>query len=154
MNGIAPPPNLQGRKDVVLVPSQQTVKFITKFETFCDSVPYMYHCHMLKHEDEGMMGQFRVNCTTTGVDELSGQTPLAHISPNPAFDRLTLLLPKNPSGAMRYIKVIDATGKTIHSENTNSDLVTLQLQNWLPGMYTIMISLDSGIQTSRFILSR
>ncbi|HJA62368.1 MAG TPA: multicopper oxidase domain-containing protein, partial [Candidatus Brevibacterium intestinavium] len=23
-------------------------------------LPYMYHCHMLLHEDEGMMGQFVV----------------------------------------------------------------------------------------------
>ena len=22
--------------------------------------PYMYHCHMLNHEDQGMMGQFVV----------------------------------------------------------------------------------------------
>jgi bilirubin oxidase len=51
INGATPPANMQGRKDVVLVPSQQTVKFITRFETFCDSIPYMYHCHMLKHED-------------------------------------------------------------------------------------------------------
>ncbi|WP_370738508.1 multicopper oxidase domain-containing protein [Streptomyces sp. EN27] len=23
-------------------------------------VPYMYHCHLLSHEDDGMMGQFVV----------------------------------------------------------------------------------------------
>ena len=22
--------------------------------------PYMYHCHLLRHEDQGMMGQFLV----------------------------------------------------------------------------------------------
>lgn len=48
INGATPPVNMQGRKDVVLVPAGQTVKFITKFETFCDSMAtYMYHCHML-----------------------------------------------------------------------------------------------------------
>jgi len=26
-----------------------------------DSVPYMYHCHFLEHEDAGMMGQFVVS---------------------------------------------------------------------------------------------
>ncbi|MBK6835674.1 MAG: multicopper oxidase domain-containing protein [Bacteroidetes bacterium] len=57
INGATPPANMQGRKDVVLVPAGQTVKFITKFETFCDSMAtYMYHCHMLPHEDDGMMG--------------------------------------------------------------------------------------------------
>ncbi|VAV94092.1 Multicopper oxidase, partial [hydrothermal vent metagenome] len=25
-----------------------------------DDAPYMYHCHILEHEDAGMMGQFSV----------------------------------------------------------------------------------------------
>ena len=25
-----------------------------------DKTPYMYHCHILEHEDRGMMGQFTV----------------------------------------------------------------------------------------------
>ena len=24
------------------------------------AAPYMYHCHLLRHEDDGMMGQFVV----------------------------------------------------------------------------------------------
>ncbi len=32
-----------------------------RFEDYTDDVlPYMYHCHMLLHEDEGMMGQLLV----------------------------------------------------------------------------------------------
>lgn len=31
------------------------------FEDYADpDVPFMYHCHLLLHEDEGMMGQFIV----------------------------------------------------------------------------------------------
>ena len=60
-NGSPPPPNEQGLKDVVLVEANETVRFITKFEDFADAeVPYMYHCHILEHEDRGMMGQFTV----------------------------------------------------------------------------------------------
>ncbi|MFN9582891.1 MAG: multicopper oxidase domain-containing protein [Bacteroidota bacterium] len=69
INGAAPPENMRGKKDVVLVPGgNSVVRFITKFETFYnDTLPYMYHCHMLTHEDDGMMGQFVVNspCNTT-----------------------------------------------------------------------------------------
>ena len=63
INGAAPPANMRGRKDVVLVPGGNgVVRFITKFEDFFnDTLPYMYHCHMLTHEDDGMMGQFVVN---------------------------------------------------------------------------------------------
>lgn len=62
INGNPPPPNLQGRKDVIHIPAGLgTVRFITKFENFThDSLPYMYHCHMLFHEEDGMMGQFLV----------------------------------------------------------------------------------------------
>lgn len=62
INGNPPPAHLRGLKDVVLVPAGNgTVKFITKFTDFYhDSLPYMYHCHMLTHEDHGMMGQFLV----------------------------------------------------------------------------------------------
>ncbi|WP_443678201.1 multicopper oxidase domain-containing protein [Nocardia pulmonis] len=32
-----------------------------RFETHADpTYPYMYHCHLLPHEDRGMMGQFLV----------------------------------------------------------------------------------------------
>jgi bilirubin oxidase len=62
INGTAPPAHMQGWKDVLLIPGHMgSAKFITKFEDFADpEIPYMYHCHMLVHEDEGMMGQFLV----------------------------------------------------------------------------------------------
>jgi len=62
INGATPPAHLQGRKDVINVPAGGgIVRFITKMEDFShDSLPYMYHCHMLTHEDDGMMGHFLV----------------------------------------------------------------------------------------------
>jgi blue copper oxidase len=62
INGNPPAAHLRGRKDVVLVPGGNgVVRFITKFTNFYnDTLPYMYHCHMLSHEDDGMMGQFVV----------------------------------------------------------------------------------------------
>ncbi len=61
INGASPLPEQQGWKDVVLVMPMQSVSFITKFEHFADPItPYMYHCHLLHHEDEGMMGSFTV----------------------------------------------------------------------------------------------
>ena len=61
-----------GWKDVAWLPAGGTVTFITKFEDFADATwPYMYHCHALTHEDEGMMGSFKVLGTTTPLDLLS-----------------------------------------------------------------------------------
>ncbi|MFF9814419.1 multicopper oxidase family protein [Streptomyces sp. NPDC014006] len=61
VNGHAPPPQLRGPKDTVFVPNGTTMKFALRFDGPADpDTPYMYHCHLLYHEDEGMMGQFVV----------------------------------------------------------------------------------------------
>lgn len=59
-NGSPPPLNERGLKDVVSVGPGEVVKIIGKFEHFTGDTPYMYHCHILPHEDRGMMGQFVV----------------------------------------------------------------------------------------------
>jgi len=34
---------------------------VTEFNDYSDPrLPYMFHCHVLQHEDRGMMGQFAV----------------------------------------------------------------------------------------------
>ena len=59
--GEAPPPSLSGLKDTVYVPPGETVRLLTSFEDYADpDLPYMFHCHVLEHEDRGMMGQFVV----------------------------------------------------------------------------------------------
>jgi bilirubin oxidase len=50
-----------GFKDTVLVHPNETVHLMIHFPEYRDAVnPYMYHCHILEHEDQGMMGQFVV----------------------------------------------------------------------------------------------
>ncbi len=56
-----PPAELAGWKDTVYVPPGRPVRLIMRFADYGDpTLPYMYHCHMLFHEDRGMMGQFLV----------------------------------------------------------------------------------------------
>ena len=57
-NGKPPPPLEQGRKDTILLLPGEQVKIISRFEDYTGI--YMFHCHMLEHEDNGMMGQFEV----------------------------------------------------------------------------------------------
>ncbi len=60
-DGFAPPENELGWKDVVLVRPFETVRIVKRFRDYADSTsPYMFHCHILEHEDVGMMGQFVV----------------------------------------------------------------------------------------------
>jgi len=61
INGSPPPENERGWKDTVLVKAHEKVRIISKFDVYSDpKLPYMYHCHILEHEDAGMMGQFIV----------------------------------------------------------------------------------------------
>jgi FtsP/CotA-like multicopper oxidase with cupredoxin domain len=61
IDGRPPPPELAGRKDTVYVSPRHTYRLLLSFRDYTDpKTPYMYHCHLLLHEDEGMMGQFVV----------------------------------------------------------------------------------------------
>ncbi|WP_454857427.1 multicopper oxidase family protein [Promicromonospora soli] len=61
VGGDAPPPELAGPKDTVYLEPNRTYRLLMRFDDYTDpDVPYMFHCHMLLHEDEGMMGQFVV----------------------------------------------------------------------------------------------
>lgn len=61
IDGQAPPPELAGPKDTVYLEPRRTYRLLMRFDDYTDDVlPYMYHCHMLLHEDEGMMGQLLV----------------------------------------------------------------------------------------------
>jgi FtsP/CotA-like multicopper oxidase with cupredoxin domain len=57
-NGRPPDPGEAGWKDTIAVWPGTTVRVIAAFEDFTGV--YMYHCHLLEHEDAGMMGQFEV----------------------------------------------------------------------------------------------
>lgn len=61
IDGQPPPPELAGRKDTVYVPPRSTVRIKLQFTDYTDPTwPYMFHCHLLWHEDIGIMGQFVV----------------------------------------------------------------------------------------------
>jgi blue copper oxidase len=59
--GAAPPPTLAGWKDTVFLPTGATTRLRVRFTAYTDpALPYMFHCHLLQHEDNGMMGQLVV----------------------------------------------------------------------------------------------
>ena len=60
-DGRTPAPGERGLKDTVLVNPNERVRILIRFDHYTDpDMPYMYHCHILEHEDAGMMGQFTV----------------------------------------------------------------------------------------------
>ena len=131
-NGVSPPPEEQGRKDVVIVHHMETVRFITKFEDHAnDSVPYMYHCHMLIHEDAGMMGQFVV------VDENTVSTDTNNPIPNVYSLNQNYPNPFNPRTTIRYSI---ATSNNVHLavyNNLGQELDVLINEMQPAGTYTV-----------------
>jgi len=61
VEGAPPTPELAGWKDTILLRPNSDYRLIMRFDDYADpTTPYMFHCHLLVHEDEGMMGQFVV----------------------------------------------------------------------------------------------
>lgn len=58
IDGQDPPENLSGLKDTISLKPGQKVKIAVKFP---EKGVYMFHCHILEHEDNGMMGQIKVD---------------------------------------------------------------------------------------------
>ena len=56
-NGVAEP--FPAWKDVVNVPRHETVRFIVRYDDYPGK--WMFHCHILDHEDHGMMGILQVD---------------------------------------------------------------------------------------------
>ncbi|MDW7670191.1 MAG: multicopper oxidase domain-containing protein [Bacillota bacterium] len=56
-NGNPPPPEERGFKDTIFVANGEEVVIKVLFH---QPGVFMYHCHMLEHEEHGMMGQFLV----------------------------------------------------------------------------------------------
>lgn len=56
-DGNPPPENESGWKDTVLIQPGEELRLIANFT---HKGVFMYHCHILEHEDAGMMGQFEV----------------------------------------------------------------------------------------------
>ncbi|GAB4086048.1 multicopper oxidase domain-containing protein [Myceligenerans cantabricum] len=75
VDGDPPPPHLRGWKDTVLLVQSLPYRLAMRFRDHTDpDVPYMYHCHLLRHEDDGMMGQFVV----LDDGETVGAVPTGH----------------------------------------------------------------------------
>jgi FtsP/CotA-like multicopper oxidase with cupredoxin domain len=79
IDGAPPPPELRGRKDTIYLEPWRQYEIIMRFEDYADSAfPYMYHCHLLLHEDDGMMGQFVVVDGDAAASGSGRRVPAGH----------------------------------------------------------------------------
>ncbi|MEY3437447.1 MAG: hypothetical protein RL265_32 [Bacteroidota bacterium] len=148
-DGTLPHRGERGRKDVVFIPTGDSVRFITKFEDFTDTIiPFMYHCHILMHEDDGMMGQFIVVPPGfVGVNENMKLSEKLVVYPNPVENGLNFNMPE---GIEEYdLRITDASGRVLLSKNGNTmeQLDVIMLKS---GSYYLIVRANDKFYTANF----
>jgi blue copper oxidase len=99
----------------------------------------MYHCHMLTHEDHGMMGQFIVNSPTVAVNEQVANENGYSLFPNPANSELNISSLK--SDVQKYV-LMDKTGRILEHGQFAGQKV-LSLDHLAAGVYFIQLGANA-----------
>lgn len=148
-DGNPPSAKEAGWKDVVLVHNMETVRIITKFTDFPDATtPFMYHCHILMHEDDGMMGQYVIDPLANSISQNGMNSPIDFsIYPNPTNDYLNITSGSNETFS---INVLNAMGEVIYS-TVESGNPQLQTSAFPSGLYFIQLKTTNQFITQKFI---
>ena len=150
INGNPPPPQLAGRKDVIITQPGDSIRYIAIFEDFAnDTIPYMFHCHNLFHEDGGMMGQFIVR-NTTGISEIADANQSDFlIYPNPAKEVVYIERKSTSLDDIKSIELHDLQGKLKAADyQINNEKIELKLTDLPTGTYIIKITANDGSSES------
>ncbi len=110
------PPCDKGWKDTVLVNPTETVEVLVRFNDYRGI--YLFHCHNLEHEDDGMMLNFRVT-EPIGIKQISSGVPaefkLHQNYPNPFNPATKIRFDITSVESVRVVSarliVYDITGK-------------------------------------------
>lgn len=151
INGQQPPAQYQGLKDVMLVQPGDTLRFITQFTDFSnDMVPYMYHCHLLHHEDEGMMGSFLVlDNSGTSIHPVNRDKDFI-LAPNPSGEQVKLTFQKP---GLYHLQITDLLGKSLFVTQLDSksqlNIDTSEIPN---GSYIVSCISEQGTKSVQKLL--
>jgi blue copper oxidase len=148
-------PYEDGWKDDLYLPVSTSATFVTKFTDYSDSIhPFMYHCHFVSHEDNGMMAQFVVEDHVTGIDNPKAANLDFTTYPNPANNRLYISF-SNLEMQAYYITIYNSAGQAMYM------LPRPQLRNGIDisalakGVYFLQLMDDKtkSVITRKFIKS-
>ncbi len=152
INGSKPPPEYSGWKDVILVKPNDTVRFITQFINFANqTVPYMFHCHLLHHEDEGMMGSFLVLDTNSTAINTSRFGSNIVIYPNPSNGNW--IIKGIEFDEKIDIELLNSQGQVIVQKPLYTDSKTIEIQNATleSGIYILKVKVRNNYRTYKLI---
>ncbi len=154
LNGSTPPDYMQGRKDVITVPPNNgTVQLVMKYTDFSDpDMPYMYHCHINSHEDNGMMGQFIVNPATTGINTIQSEITQL-VFPNPTTNGWIVkgsTIEKELSWTLTN-NLGQIISNQIISANSGEFQFNISAETLASGIYLLSINAGNSKQTVKLI---
>lgn len=155
------PELFDGPKDNVLVRPGWKLSYIATFDDFGTEVrfdsSYMYHCHILPHEDNGMMGQFVVwngigqGWPTSVEEELTNIRMTVY--PNPAREVLFLDGTSTRESELRFI---DMNGRLIKALRLPAfdGAIELSADGLPPGMLIMDWQTHEGRGVSKVMINR
>ena len=148
-----------GWKDVVVVHSGETVRIIKKFEDYSDpAAPYMSHCHILEHEDAGMMTHWVVVDPSSGIEEkVNLEEKEFEIYPNPSNGEFKFRLNKDQEGVYT-INLYNQNGQLVQKLLEGELLLSgehqysVDLENFPPGLYYCQFLARDRVVTRKLLL--
>lgn len=149
---------LNGPKDDLLVHKNWQMNFLAYFDHYPSDImamnSYMYHCHILTHEDQeggGMMHQFVVTdmgpCMVTELDE--NESKFFRMYPNPTENELFVEV--ESSGDLR---ILDMNGKAVIREKLSGvkGAQHINVSNLKAGMYVVEWTSEDQQFTKKLVL--
>ena len=149
-----------GWKDVIVVYSGETVRIIKQFEDYTNtSMAYMSHCHILEHEDLGMMTHWVVvdPPLTTGVIEQNKFNEFI-LYPNPTQENINIRLNIQKPGNYS-ISLLDINGRLIKNLvdeylTTGINDFSIPIEKFPPGVYMCHLKSNHSSITKKVIIKQ
>ncbi len=151
------PAYLRGPKDVIFVQDDQTIDYITQFNDFYTAADpdscYMYHCHILDHEDGGMMHQFVVVKPTSGVPVKFSNTDFVpwDVYPNPSAGGLHISGECDQASTIRIFNLLGMKSAEIPIAPLHG-ATPLTIPKLAKGLWTVQWSRPDGVFTKRVVI--
>jgi FtsP/CotA-like multicopper oxidase with cupredoxin domain len=142
------PPSDKGWKDTINLAPAETVRVLVRFTDYRGI--YLFHCHNLEHEDDGMMLNFKV-IDPIGIQQISTEVPsefrLHQNYPNP-FNPSTNIRFDIAAAGNAELKIFDISGREV------AELLNGTMQ---PGTYEALWNAEkfsSGTYIARLVSGR
>lgn len=153
---------LNGPKDDVLIMPGWKLRFLGHFDDYPNHIDphhaYMYHCHILTHEDSiggGMMHQFVVTDDPVCIVSThnAADLPVMKLYPNPSSGDLFL---EGQSEKESRVKIVNLQGRLISEQKLPAfdGALPIGTDNMSPGMYLVVWETEKGKVTSKLVVER